>query len=113
MALPEVRYNFKGGKKEIAEAVQEIGKAIFSQVKVSIQAATATVTPSVPDMVAEIIQDLSSGPISKFEEGLKKVDTLINKFGVDIGKYSKSLGNFLKQREDRAQKSETVIRELR
>ena len=113
MELPEVRFNFKGGKKAIAEAVQEIGKAIFSQVSVSVQSATAAVVPSVPDMVAEVVDDLNSGPIGRFEEGLKKVDTLINKFGVDIGKYSKSLGDFLKAREDRVQKSETTIRELR
>ena len=113
MELPEARFNFKGGKKEIAEAVQEIGKAIFSQVSVSVQSATAAVVPSVPDMVAEVVDDLNSGPIGRFEEGLKKVDTLINKFGVDIGKYSKSLGDFLKAREDRVQKSETTIRELR
>ena len=113
MELPEVRFNFKGGKKAIAEAVQEIGKAIFTQVSGSVQAATAAVVPSVPDMVAEIVEDLNSGPISRFEEGLKKVDTLINKFGVDIGKYSKSLGDFLKAREVRATKSETIIRELR
>ena len=86
MELPEVRFNFKGGKKAIAEAVQEIGKAIFTQVSGSVQAATAAVVPSVPDMVAEIVEDLNSGPISRFEEGLKKVDTLINKFGVDPNK---------------------------
>jgi len=113
MELPEARFNFKGGKKAIAEAVEEIGKAIFTQVSGSVQAATAAVVPSVPDMVAEIVDDLNSGPIGRFEEGLKKVDTLINKFGVDIGKYSKSLGDFLKAREDRVQKSETTIRELR
>lgn len=113
MELPEVRFNFKGGKKAIAEAVEEIGKAIFTQVSGSVQAATAAVVPSVPDMVAEIVDDLNSGPIGRFEEGLKKVDTLINKFGVDIGKYSKSLGDFLKAREDRVQKSETTISELR
>ena len=70
MELPKARFNFKGGKKEIAEAVQEIGKSIFTQVSGSIQAATTAVVPSVPDMVAEIVEDLNSGPIRRFEEGL-------------------------------------------
>ena len=64
MELPEVRFNFKGGKKAIAEAVQEIGKAIFSQVSVSVQSATAAVVPSVPQMVEEVIEDLNSGRLN-------------------------------------------------
>ena len=54
MALPSTRFNFKGGKKEVAEAVGEIGKAIFSQVTMSVEGAVKTVVPSVSDMVADI-----------------------------------------------------------
>ena len=54
MALPKTRFNFKGGKKEVAEAVGEIGKAIFQQVNVSVESAAKMVVPNVADMVTEI-----------------------------------------------------------
>ena len=58
MALPKTRFNFKGGKKEVAEAVGEIGKAIFQQVNVSVESAAKMVVPNVADMVTEITEDL-------------------------------------------------------
>jgi len=113
MALPSTRYNFKGGKKEVAEAVGEIGKAIFSQVQVSVEGAVKTVVPNVADMVTEITEDLESGSILRFEDAIKKIDTLVNKLGVDISKYSKGLDDFLKQRAERSAKSEETINQLR
>lgn len=113
MALPKTRYNFKGGKKEVAEAVGEIGKAIFAQTRVSFESAAKMVVPSIPDMVTEIIDDLSAGPLDRFSEGIKKVDKLVNELGVDLGKYSKELEGFLKLRQEKSIKSEETVNELR
>ena len=113
MALPDTRFNFKGGKKEVAEIVSGIGQAIFSQVRGSLEAASKTVVPSIQTMVAEITEDLSAGPIDRFNEGLEKVDRLVNKMGVDLGKYSKDLNKFLQERTERARQSEETINQLR
>lgn len=113
MALPDTRFNFAGGKKEVAEIVSGIGQAIFSQVRGSLEAASKTVVPSIQTMVAEITEDLSAGPIDRFNEGLEKVDRLVNKMGVDLGKYSKDLNKFLQERTERAKQSEETINQLR
>lgn len=113
MALPSTRYNFKGGKKEVAEAVGEIGKAIFQQVNVSVESAAKMVVPNVADMVAEITEDIKSGSLIQFQEALKKIDTLVNKLGVDINQYSKELGDFLKMRQEKSIKSEETVNQLR
>ena len=113
MALPSTRYNFKGGKKEVAEAVGEIGKAIFQQVNVSVESAAKMVVPNVADMVAEITEDIKSGSLIQFQEALKKIDTLVNKLGVDINQYSKELGEFLKLRQEKSIKSEETVNQLR
>jgi len=113
MALPSVRYNFEGGKKEIAEMVTGIGKAIFTQARGSFEAAAKTVVPNVKEMVAEITEDLSAGPVDRFKNGLEKLDKLINEFGVDLGKYSKDLADFLKLREEKSVQSEKTVNELR
>tara|TARA_B100000424_G_C22916160_1_gene487475 strand:+ start:105 stop:1550 length:1446 start_codon:yes stop_codon:yes gene_type:complete len=113
MALPQVRFNFKGGKKEVAEAVKDIGQAIFNQTRISFESAAKMVVPSIPDMVTEIIDDLSSGPLDRFSQGIKKVDRLINELGVDIEKYSKELAGFLKLRQEKSIKSEETVNELR
>ena len=113
MALPSVRYNFEGGKKEIAEMVTGIGKAIFTQARGSFEAAAKTVVPNVKEMVAEITEDLSAGPIDRFKNGIQNLDKLINEFGVDLGKYSKDLADFLKLREEKSVQSEKTVNELR
>jgi len=113
MALPNVRYNFEGGKKEIAEMVTGIGQAIFTQARGSFEAAAKTVVPNVKQMVAEITEDLSAGPVDRFKNGLENLDKLINEFGVDLGKYSKDLADFLKLREEKSVQSEKTVNELR
>ena len=113
MALPKTRFNFKGGKKEVAEAVGEIGNAIFQQVSVSVESAAKMVVPNVADMVTEITEDLKSGSLIQFQEALKKIDTLVNDLGVDINKYSKELGDFLKMRQEKSIKSEETVNQLR
>ena len=113
MALPDTRFNFEGGKKEVAEIVSGIGQAIFSQVRGSLEAASKTVVPSIQTMVAEITEDLSAGPIDRFNEGLEKVDRLVNKMGVDLSMYSKDLNKFLQERTERARQSEETINQLR
>ena len=113
MALPDTRFNFAGGKKEVAEIVSGIGQAIFAQVKGSLEAASKTVVPSIQTMVTEITEDLSAGPIDRFNEGLAKVDHLVNKMGVDLSMYSKDLNKFLNERTERARESEETINQLR
>jgi hypothetical protein len=113
MALPTTRYNFKGAKKETAEIVSSIGQAIFSQARISFEAASKAVVPDVASMVTEITDDLSAGPLDRFSDGLKKVDKLVNELGIDIGKYSKELGEFLQKRQEKSIVSEETVNQLR
>ena len=113
MALPNTRYNFKEGKKEIAEIVSGIGKAIFTQARGSFEAAASSVVPDISKMVSEITDDLSAGPLDRFSSGLKKVDKLVNELGIDIGKYSKELGEFLQRRQEKSIVSEETVNQLR
>ena len=113
MALPTTRYNFKGAKKETAEIVSSIGQAIFTQARVSFEAASQAVVPDVASMVAELTDDLASGQLERFGQGLQKVDKLVNELGIDIGKYNKGLGEFLEERQKKAAISEETVNELR
>ena len=110
MALPSIEAS---GNKEIEKVVTEIGQAIFKRAKISIDTAAAAVIPSVPEMIKEITEDLRSGPMNRFAEGLKKLDTLIDNLGVNISDYSKELAGFLKTREEKTIRSEETINELR
>ena len=113
MALPNTRYNFKEGKKEIAQIVSGIGQAIFTQARVSFETASKAVVPDISSMVKEITEDLSAGPLDRFSDGLKKVDKLVNELGIDIGKYSKELGEFLQRRQEKSIVSEETVNQLR
>jgi len=113
MALPVVDTNQPGVKELIQGSVKEIANTIFATASVSITAAAKAVTPSIPQMVADITEDLRAGPVNRFSQGLEKLDKLLQNFGGEIKDYSKELAKFVTQREARIDKSEKTIRELR
>ena len=113
MALPVVDTNQPGVKELIQGSVKDIANTIFASASVSITAAAKAVTPSIPQMVADITEDLRAGPVNRFSQGLEKLDKLLQNFGGDIKDYSKELAKFVSQRENRINKSEETIRELR
>ena len=113
MALPVVDTDQPDVKKLIQEGVKDIANMIFKSASVSITAAAKAVTPSIPEMVADITEDLRAGPVNRFSKGLEKLDKLLQNFGSEIKDYSKELANFVTQREARIDKSEKTIRELR
>ena len=113
MALPVVDTNQPEVKELIAGSVKEIANTIFASASVSITAAAKAVTPSIPQMVADITEDLRAGPVNRFSQGLEKLDKLLQNFGGEIKDYSKELAKFVSQREARIDKSEKTIRELR
>ena len=108
MALPVVDTDQPDVKKLIQEGVKDIANMIFKSASVSITAAAKAVTPSIPEMVADITEDLRAGPVNRFSKGLEKLDKLLQNFGGEIKDYSKELANFVTQREARIDKSEKV-----
>ena len=113
MALPVVDTNQPGVKELISAGVKDIANMIFKSASVSITAAAKAVVPSIPEMVAEITEDLKAGPVNRFSQGLEKLDKLLMDFGGNIKDYSKELAKFVNQREAKINKSEETIRELR
>ena len=113
MALPVVDTKQPGVKELISGSVKDIANMIFASASVSITAAAKAVTPSIPEMVADITEDLRAGPVNRFSQGLEKLDKLLQNFGGEIRDYSKELAKFVDQREARISKSEKTIRELR
>jgi len=113
MALPVVNTNEPGVKELIQGSVKEIANTIFAAANVSITAAAKAVTPSIPEMIGDITEDLRAGPVNRFSQGLEKLDKLLQNFGGDIKDYSAELAKFVDQREARIDKSEKTIRELR
>ena len=113
MALPVVDTNQPEVKELISAGVKDIANMIFKSASVSITAAAKAVTPSIPEMVADITEDLRAGPVNRFSQGLEKLDKLLQNFGSEVKDYSKELAKFINQREARIDKSEKTIRELR
>ena len=113
MALPVVDTNQPEVKELISAGVKDIANMIFKSASVSVTAAAKAVVPSIPDMVAEITEDLRAGPVNRFSQGLDKLDKLLMNFGGNIKDYSKELANFVNQREEKINKSEKIVRELR
>jgi len=113
MALPVVDTKDPQVKELISSGVKDIANMIFKSASVSITAAAKAVTPSIPAMVADITEDLRSGPVNRFSQGLEKLDKLLQNFGNEVKDYSKDLAKFISQREARVNKSEKIIRELR
>jgi len=116
MALPTLadKINAVEDKIEKENIVSQIAQAVFKSAKISSEAAAKfAVAPSVPQMVDEVLEDLKSGSIQKFNQAMDKLDKLVKVLGIDLKKYNKELANFAEKREEKIIKSEEKIQTLR
>ena len=116
MALPtlEDKINAVEDKIEKENIISEIAKAVFKSAKITTEAAAKfAVAPSVPQMVDDVLDDLKSGSIDKFNKAMDKLDKLVKVLGIDLKKYNKELANFAEKREQKIIKSEEKIQTLR
>jgi len=116
MALPTLadKINAVEDKIEKENIVSQIAQAVFKSAKISSEAAAKfAVAPSVPQMVDEVLEDLKSGSIQKFNQAMDKLDKLVKTLGIDLKKYNKELANFAEKREEKIIKSEEKIQTLR
>ena len=111
MALPSL--DNPTDKGQVQEIVADIATAVFKSAKVSIESAAKMVVPSVPEMVDEVLDDLKSGSIQKFNLAMDKLDKLVSKLGIDLKQYNKELANFAARREEKIIKSEEKIQTLK
>ena len=111
MALPILEA--VADKDEVQKVISEIATAVFKSAKVSLDSAAKAVIPSVPQMVDDVLEDLKSGSIQKFNLAMDKLDKLVITLGIDLKKYNKELANFAKRREEKIIISEEKIQTLR
>tara|TARA_B110001454_G_scaffold217457_1_gene242844 strand:+ start:9464 stop:10810 length:1347 start_codon:yes stop_codon:yes gene_type:complete len=111
MALPILETQKDEG--QILQIVSELGTAIFKSAKLSLDGAAKAVIPSIPDMVDEVLEDLKSGSVRTFNLALDKLDNIVQKLGIDLGKYNKELANFQENRQEKLIKSEDKLQILR
>ena len=111
MALPSL--DNPADKGQVQEIVADIATAVFKSAKVSLESAAKMVVPSVPEMVDDVLEDLRSGSIQKFNLAMDKLDKLVRTLGIDLKQYSKELANFAARREEKIIKSEEKIQTLR
>src|SRR6056300_1106503 len=116
MALPNLQadgINAILDKIEKETIISDIARAVFKSAKVSMESAAKAVIPSVPEMVNEVLDDLKSGSIQKFNQAMDKLDKLVKTLGIDLKKYNKELANFAEKREEKITKSEEKIQLLK
>src|SRR6056300_615374 len=115
MALPtlEDKIDAVEDKIEKENIVSQIAQAVFKSAKISMESAAKAVVPSVPEMVNEVLDDLKSGSIQKFNQAMEKLDKLVKVLGIDLKKYNKELANFAEKREQKIIQSEEKKQTLR
>src|SRR6056300_2006322 len=111
MALPTLET--PENKGQVQEIISDIATAVFKSAKISMESAAKAVVPSVPEMVNEVLDDLKSGSIQKFNLAMDKLDKLVRTLGIDLRQYNKELENFAARREEKIIKSEEKIQLLK
>src|SRR6056300_1035654 len=116
MALPNLQaagINAILDKIEKETIISDIATAVFKSAKISMESAAKAVVPSVPEVVNEVLDDLKSGSIQKFNQAMDKLDKLVKTLGIDLKKYNKEITNFAEKREKKITKSEEKIQLLK
>src|SRR6056300_350000 len=111
MALPTLET--PENKGQVQEIISDIATAVFKSAKISMESAAKAVVPSVPEMVNEVLDDLKSGSIQKFNLAMDKLDKLVRTLGIDLKQNNKELANFAAKREEKITKSEEKIKLLK
>ena len=111
MALPTLET--PENKGQVQEIISDIATAVFKSAKISMESAAKAIVPSVPAMVDEVLDDLKSGSVQKFNLAMDKLDRLVTKLGIDLRQYNKELANFAAKREEKIIKSEEKIQLLK
>ena len=111
MALPTLET--PENKGQVQEIISDIATAVFKSAKISMESAAKAIVPSVPAMVDEVLDDLKSGSVQKFNLAMDKLDRLVTKLGIDLRQYNKELANFAAKREEKLIKSEEKIQLLK
>jgi hypothetical protein len=75
MALPTLET--PENKGQVQEIISDIATAVFKSAKISMESAAKAVVPSVPEMVDEVLDDLKSGSVQKFNLAMDKLDKLV------------------------------------
>ena len=116
MALPTLadKIDAVEDKIEKENIISSIATAVFKSAKITTEAAAKfAIGPSVPQMVDDVLEDLKSGSIEKFNKAMDKLDKLVKVLGIDLKKYNKELANFAEKREEKIIQSEEKIQTLR
>jgi hypothetical protein len=93
------RENEEINDRAIEATVKELGKAIFSQVKISIQSASAAVIPNIPKVIEDLTEDVKKSSSENFGKMLQKLNKTVDDLGINLKDYNKELADFLQNRE--------------
>ena len=95
--------------------IKALFKTITSETMKTVSAGQKTIISptTVRNLAKEITEQAESGSIFKFEEALKKTESIIDKLGINLDDFNKGLSDRLKQLGEQKVKAEAEVQELR
>ena len=95
--------------------IKALFKTITSETMKTVSAGQKTIISptTVRNLAKEITEQAESGSIFKFEEALKKTETIIDKLGINLEEFNKDLSARIKQLGEQKVKAEAEVQELR
>jgi len=102
-----------GQETSVDQAINSLAKSIFEKTTMSISAATKTILPSIPKVISQLTEKIESGSVKSMNVAFAQLETIVNKLGIDLGAYNEKLAKTLREREERAIKSQEKVDKLR
>ena len=95
--------------------IKALFKTITSETMKTVSAGQKTIISptTVRNLAKEITEQAESGSIFKFEEALKKTESIIDKLGINLDDFNKGLSDRIKQLGEQKVKAEAEVQELR
>jgi len=99
--------------KQVKSGLKGLAKAIFDKTRISIESAAQSVIPSIPKYLANVTEQITTGPAENISEILKKLDYTVVRLGIDLGKYNKGIQDFSDMWRDKQIESDKEVAQLR
>jgi hypothetical protein len=94
--------------------IEELGKTIIQKTNATISAATKSIIPNIPKMIENLTKEINEGKSGEqFAKSIKRFEMIIDELGIDLRNYNSELADFLREREEKGQRSDEKIRDLR
>ena len=101
------------GGKDVETEITKLADTIIKSSTEGLKGAAQAVVGNVPEMIADLTNEIKSGPIDTFAIAMNKLVSLVDKLGINLRQYNEDLADTVDEYRGSQEKLQQKLHELR